>query len=66
MIKRHQGSFIRARTWWIRCREQTLRVLTPNIKILWWDTLFSRISRSSPERRITAAIARGLSRLIGF
>ena len=34
MIKRLQGSALRARSYWSRCREMLLRVLTHNILIL--------------------------------
>ena len=34
MIKRRQGSFCKRRTYWSRCRELTLMVLTHNIMIL--------------------------------
>lgn len=35
MIKRRQGSYCKGRTYWSRCRELHLMVLTHNIMILW-------------------------------
>jgi len=41
MIKRNLGSALSARTYWSRCREMSLKVLTHNIVILLSTTSFS-------------------------
>ena len=46
MIKRRQGSFCKGRTYWSRCRELNLMVLTHNIMILWHITVFYRAAAS--------------------
>ena len=35
MIKRHLGSFMRARTYWAQCREIMLRLFVHNVMVVW-------------------------------
>ena len=42
MIKRRQGSHVRARKYWSQCRELRLMALTHNIMILWSPRVFYR------------------------
>lgn len=47
MIKRRLGSFLRGRTYYSRCRELHLMVVTHNLMILWRVVLFYRAGRGS-------------------
>lgn len=47
MIKRRQGAVVRARTYWNRCRELTLMVLTHNIMILFQHSAIACSFRQS-------------------
>ena len=46
MIKRRQGSYCKGKSYWSRCRELTLMVLTHNIMILWQNELFYRAGQA--------------------